>query len=328
MGKWRRLKKAVERNDNLMRVVDGVTSVGLRVASPPYFFFTKLGPAQLPSSTRSLKRMGLFPIRDHYYQPLFNDAHLTKPLSDVRTLPGIDWRHHSQVALLAELGFADELRTLHLERPPRNDLDFDIANGAFAAGDAEFLYSMIRHLKPRRVFEVGSGSSTKIAHLAIEKNTSEEGTVAEHVCIEPYESSWLEQLGVRVIRERVEDVGLEIFDQLESGDLLFIDSSHIIRPQGDVLFEYLVLLPRLASGVIVHVHDIFTPRDYPDECVRRDVFMWNEQYLLEALLSNGDRYEIVAAINYLYHTEYDRLSSVCPYLTPARYPGSFYLKIR
>ena len=328
MSKWKSRAKAVTRNAAAMRVVDGVTSVGLRVASPPYFLFSKLGPARLPSSTRSLKRMGLFPIRDHYYQPLFNDAHLVKPLSDVRTLPGIDWRHDSQVTLLAELRFADELRTLHLERAPRSDLDFNIENSWFESGDADFLYSMIRHLKPRRVFEVGSGNSTKIAQLAIKRNASEEGITAEHVCIEPYEMPWLEQLDIRVIRERVEDVGLGAFGQLESNDLLFIDSSHMIRPQGDVLFEYLELLPSLASGVFVHVHDIFTPLDYPDQWVRTDIKMWNEQYLLEALLSNSDRYEIVAALNYLQHVEYDRLSAVCPYLTPQREPGSFYFRIQ
>jgi Methyltransferase domain len=328
MSKWKSGAKAITRNAAAMRVVDSVTAVGLRVASPPSFLFTKLGPARLPSSTKSLKRMGLFPIRDHYYQPLFNDAHLVKPLSEVRRLPGIDWRHDSQVSLLALLGFADELRALHLERLPRNDLDFHIENGSFESGDAEFLYSMIRHLKPRRVFEVGSGNSTKIAQLAIKRNASEEGGIAEHVCIEPYEMPWLEQLDVRVIRERVEDVGLGIFGQLESNDLLFIDSSHMIRPQGDVLFEYLELLPSLASGVFVHVHDIFTPRDYPDQWVRTDIRMWNEQYLLEALLSNSDRYEIVAALNYLQHVEYDRLSAVCPYLTPQREPGSFYFRIQ
>jgi predicted O-methyltransferase YrrM len=272
--------------------------------------------------------MGLFPIRDHYYQPLFNDAHLVKPLTEGRTLPGIDWRHDSQVSLLAQFRFADELRALHLEHLPRNDLDFHIDNPSFGSGDAEFLYSMIRHLKPRRVFEVGSGNSTKIAQLAIKRNASEEGSIAEHVCIEPYEMAWLEQLNIRVIRERVEDVGLDVFGQLESNDLLFIDSSHMIRPQGDVLFAYLELLPSLASGVFVHVHDIFTPRDYPEKWLRTDVIMWNEQYLLEALLSNSNRYEIVAALNYLQHAEYGSLSTVCPYLRPEREPGSFYLKIR
>lgn len=311
-----------------MRFVDRVTAVALRIASPPYFFFTKLGPARLPSSTRSLKRMGLFPLRDHYYEPLFNDAHLTKSLTEVRRLPGINWRHESQMSLLSELGFSDELLALHLDSPPTSETEFFIKNGGFGSGDADFLYSMIRHLKPARVFEVGSGNSTKIAQLALKRNTTETGRVAEHICIEPYEMPWLEQLGVRVIRERVEDVGLELFSQLEPNDLLFIDSSHMIRPQGDVLFEYLELLPSLSSGVFVHVHDIFTPRDYPEQWVRTEVRMWNEQYLLEALISDSDRYEIVAALNYLRHTEYEQLASVCPYLTKEREPGSFYVRIR
>jgi len=328
MANWRNRAKAILGEPRAMRAVDRATSVALRVASPPYFFFTQLGPARLPSSTRSLKRMGLFPIRDHYYQPLFNDAHLTKSLAEVRRLPGIDWRHKSQVSLLSELDFADELLALHLDNPPKSDLDFFIENGAFASGDAEFLYSMIRHLKPGRVFEVGSGNSTKIAQLALKRNASETGLVAEHVCIEPYEMPWLEQLGVRVIRERVEDVGCELFGQLEPNDLLFIDSSHIIRPQGDVLFEYLELLPSLSSGVFVHVHDIFTPRDYPEQWVRTNVCMWNEQYLLEALINSSDRYEIVAALNYLRHAEYKQLATVCPYLTKEREPGSFYIRIR
>jgi len=272
--------------------------------------------------------MGLFPIRDHYYQPLFNDAHLTKSLTEVRRLPGIDWRHKSQVSLLSELRFADELLALHLDRLPKSDIDFSLENTWFESGDAEFLYSMIRHVKPSRVFEVGSGNSTKIVRLALKKNAIETGLVPEHVCIEPYEMPWLEQLGVRVIRERVEDVGLELFSQLEPNDLLVIDSSHMIRPQGDVLFEYLELLPSLPSGVFVHIHDIFTPRDYPEQWVRTNVRMWNEQYLLEALISNSDRYEIVAALNYLKHAEYVQLATVCPYMTSESQPASFYIRVR
>jgi len=328
MSRLKNAAKAVARNPKAMHAVDRSTALALRVASPPYLFFTRLGPARLPSSRQSLRRMGLFPIRDHYYQPLFNDAHLTKPLSAVRTLPGIDWRPDDQVALLDQLRYANELQSLNLAAAPKGDLDFFIANDGFGSGDAEFLYSMIRHIEPNRVIEVGSGNSTKIAQLALKQNSSETGRDCEHICIEPYEVPWLEQLGVRVMRERVEAVGLDFFRQLGPNDLLFIDSSHMIRPQGDVLFEYLEVLPTLASGVYVHVHDIFSPRDYPDPWIRNDVRMWNEQYLLEALLSNSDRYEVVAALNYLQHAEYDRLAKVCPYLTKDREPGSFYIRIR
>lgn len=328
MGRWRDVAKSVVNNPKRMRVVDRTTAIALRAGSPPYSLFARIGPARLPSSRETLRRMGIFPIRDHYYQPLFNDAHLTKPLSDVRRLPGIDWRHGDQVALLGQLQFADELRALNLRNPPEDDLDFNIENGSFESGDADFLYSMIRHIKPSRVFEIGSGNSTKIVRLAVERNASETGLECQHVCIEPFEAPWLEKLDVRVVREQVQNVGLDLFAQLKRNDLLLIDSSHVIRPQGDVLFEYLEVLPTLASGVIVHSHDIFSPRDYPDRWVRDSVLMWNEQYLLEALLSNGDRYEIVAGLNYLKHTEYEHLAVVCPYLTSDREPGSFYLRIR
>jgi hypothetical protein len=328
MSRLKNAAKAIARNPKAMRVVDRTMAVALRIASPPYVTFTLLGPARLPSSRKALRRMGVFPIRDHYYEPLFNDAHLTKALSAVRTLPGIDWRHDEQLALLDQLEYADELQSLDLAAAPMGDLDFSISNGGFGAGDAEFLYSMIRHIKPNRVIEVGSGNSTKIAQLALRQNSSETGQDCEFICIEPYEMPWLEQLGVRVIRQRVEEVGLDFFRRLGPNDLLFIDSSHIIRPQGDVLFEYLEVLPTLDSGVFVHVHDIFSPRDYPDQWVRNEVKMWNEQYLLEAILSYTDRYEVVAALNYLRHAEYERLAKVCPYLTRDREPGSFYIRIR
>ena len=139
---------------------------------------------------------------------------------------------------------------------------------------------------------------------------------------------WLEELDVDVIRSLVESCDLSLFDSLQANDILFIDSSHIIRPQSDVLTEYLQIIPLLKPGVVVHVHDIFSPRDYLDSWIREDVRFWNEQYLLEALLSNSDRYEILASLNYLSHDYYSHLKSVCPYLTPQRQPGSFYFVVK
>jgi len=131
-------------------------------------------------------------------------------------------------------------------------------NGALESGDAEFFYSMLRFLKPRRLIEIGSGNSTKIARNGLLQNALETRESCDHFCIEPYENPWLEQLGIKIIREPVEMVGLDVFQGLEAGDMLFIDSTHMVRPQGEVLFEYLQLLPSLASGVYVHVHDIFS----------------------------------------------------------------------
>jgi hypothetical protein len=165
--------------------------------------------------------------------------------------------------------------------------------------------------------------------LALRRNLKECNVPASHRCIEPYEMGWLESCPeIEVIRKTVEDCDLDWSAELHAGDLLFIDSSHMIRPQGDVLKEYLEIIPQLASGVYVHVHDIFTPRDYLRKWVVEDVKFWNEQYLLEGLLSNGSRYEVVAALNQLKHAHYDSLKDVCPYLTPQHEPGSFYLKVR
>lgn len=116
------------------------------------------------------------------------------------------------------------------------------------------------------------------------------------------------------------------FKQLQENDLLFIDSSHVIRPQGDVLFEYLEVLPVLNRGVIVHIHDIFSPRNYLRQWLQDEVKLWNEQYLLEAFLSNNGCWEIIGALNYLHHNHYDKLKRVAPFLTPTREPGSFYIR--
>ncbi len=94
------------------------------------------------------------------------------------------------------------------------------------------------------------------------------------------------------------------------------------------MYEYLNILPRLRSGVIVHVHDIFSPRDYLETWVKDDVRFWNEQYLLEATLGHRDRYEVVAALNLLKHEHYAELKRVCPFLEPEREPGSFYFRVR
>jgi hypothetical protein len=149
-----------------------------------------------------------------------------------------------------------------------------------------------------------------------------------HVCIEPYEQPWLERLGdVKVVRKKLEDCGLDWSRELGPGDLLFVDSSHMIRPGGDVLTEYLEIFPVLQPGVVVHVHDIFTPRDYPRVWLLDEVRFWNEQYLLEALLTDSPRYEVVAALNHLKHEHFAELQRVCPYLTTSSDPGSFYFRV-
>jgi hypothetical protein len=183
---------------------------------------------------------------------------------------------------------------------------------------------------PRRLIEIGSGQSTLLARHAIEANRRDNPeSTCEHICIEPYEAEWLEELNVKVIREPVELVDKELFRSLTADDILFIDSSHMIRPQGDVLFEYLEILPILNPGVLIHIHDIFSPKDYPEYWISQKARFWNEQYLLEAFLSFNDRFKVIGAVNFLKHHYPDELASCCPILAEqmaSREPGSFWIR--
>ena len=115
--------------------------------------------------------------------------------------------------------------------------------------------------------------------------------------------------------------------ELDRNDILFIDSSHVIRPQGDVLFAYLELLGSLKSGVIIHIHDIFTPRDYLARWLLTESKLYNEQYLMEAFLSYNDQFRVIASLNHLWHHYPDQLGQVCPILRsePDHEPVSFWL---
>lgn len=285
----------------------------------------RAGMRKLPLCKRALMNVGVFPIRDHYYEPQFDHRSSKLDFSQDRNLPGINWNTSGQLEMLEGFTFAQELADIPQKRPESRT--FYLNNGSFESGDAEYWYQLIRAIKPKRVFEVGSGNSTLMAIKAIKRNHKEDPNYeCEHLCIEPYEMPWLEETGVSVVRRKVEDIERSFFSKLQENDVLFIDSSHIIRPQGDVLFEYLELLPSLNKGVFVHIHDIFSPKNYLKAWLVDEVLFWNEQYLLEAFLSHNGSWRIVGALNYLHHHHYEKLKSVAPFLTPAREPGSFYIQ--
>lgn len=285
----------------------------------------KKGVHRLPYIKNALLQVGVFPIRNHYYEPQFDFREAHQDFALDRNLPGIKFNEDGQLAFLEKYTFSKELE--HIAQEKGSELEFYLHNGSFGPGDAEYWYQIIRGLKPKRIIEIGSGHSTLMAIKALNKNMEENSDYAcEHICIEPYEMPWLEKTDVSVLRKKVEEVELEFFSQLEENDILFIDSSHVIRPQGDVVFEYLELLPTLNKGVIVHVHDIFLPKNYPQIWLEEKISFWNEQYLLEAFLSHNDSWEIIAALNYLSNKHFDELKRVTPFLTPANTPGSFYMK--
>jgi hypothetical protein len=282
-----------------------------------------------PMVRKAIANVGIFPMRDHYYEPLFQFSTLPKPLNQERDLPGIDWNTQGQLALLQSFHFQNELTNF-----PKNGHgpSFSFENDTFRAGDAEFLYSLVRTIKPQRIFEIGSGNSTLVSLAAIETNKTEDPAYkCQFVAIEPYERPWLKQLPIELKREKVETIDTNFFKQLQAQDILFIDSSHMIRPQGDVLTEYLEIIPKLNPGVWVHVHDIFSPRDYLTKWLKDDMKLWNEQYLLEAFLCHNHRIEIKGALNYLKHGYSEHLEKVFPIYKATKTdcePGSFWFQVK
>lgn len=285
----------------------------------------KVSVERLPILLWVLEKVGVMPVTRHYYDPMILKSDLRRPLDQERVLRGLNLNTEEQLLMLRRFNFADELRTLP---GARKEGEYYIDNRFFDAGDAEYYYSMIRLLKPRRIIEIGSGFSTLVALRALEKNKEEDAASnCELYCIEPYENHWLEKTSANIIRKKVDDVELDFFRALQAGDILFIDSSHVIRPQGDVVTEVLEILPELPVGVYIHIHDIFTPRDYPARWITRWHIYWDEQYLVEAFLMYNSSFKIVGALNYLKHNYFAEAVRCFPLLSarPQSEPASLWL---
>jgi predicted O-methyltransferase YrrM len=264
---------------------------------------------------------GVHPVIDHYHEPLVMPSrHLAGGRR--RELSKIDLCLDSQLALLGEFRWNDELRAIPRSTDDERRPYYD--NPSFPPGDAETLHNVLRLFAPARMIEIGSGQSTKFALNALHRNGCGDLT-----CVEPYEAPWLEQLDATIVRRRVEELDLDLFASLEPGDVLFVDSSHVARPQGDVVRIFTEIFPVLRRGVLVHVHDVFTPRDYPREWIERR-WLWDEQYLLEAMLANSARLEVVLAVNFLHHEHPEELHATCPALAERpghSEPASFWLRV-
>ncbi len=288
-------------------------------------FVKKIGTGKL--SYWIFMKLGISPILDNYYQPLINPKkHLTNLDWENRNLPGLDLNIKEQIDLLSSFNYADELLEFPMDK--KSNIEYYYNNGLYESGDSEYLYSVVRKFKPKRIVEIGSGNSTLMVRNAIATNKNKDKNYdCIHTCIEPYEMPWLNELGIELIRERVEKIDISFFQNLEANDILFIDSSHIIRPQGDVLYEFLEIIPTLKSGVFIHVHDIFTPKDYPNDWILKEHLLWNEQYLLEAFLTNNNEFKIIGALNHLKNSFKELFYEKFPISAkqPNRQPGAFWI---
>lgn len=292
-------------------------------------FFGVIARRLMASSSKALPltrfvfhKCGYLPVLDHYYEPLTFNAIGSKYRERVAQFL---FNGHKNFDFLQSIARPEEFKREY-SNGVIDEVGFRFNNASFESGDAETLYYFVRGFKPKKIIEIGAGISSLLIHAALRLNESD-GEHGEHIIIEPYENPWLEKLGSKVIRERVETVDFSVFQSLGKGDILFIDSSHVIRAQNDCVFEYTELLPSLPSGVVVHIHDIFTPFDYPDEWLNKSFRLWAEQYVLEALLINGDDWEVLAPLNWL-SQDHDAFKALCPFFEKGRMPGSMWIRKR
>lgn len=256
----------------------------------------------------ALEREGLHVLPVHFYTPIPVVSALPADGGERESaLPGIDLRLEQGFERLRELGsrYRHEYEQFPFE-PTADAHRFHLGNSAYGPGDAEILYALVRDLRPRRIIEIGAGYTTLVIAEALRRNAADEGRRSDFLSIEPHPPDWLRPGPAeldRMLATPLQEVPLATFEALEAGDLLFIDSSHVVKTGSDVVYEFLEILPRLAPGVFVHVHDIYLPRDYPRKWLEESRFFWNEQYLLQAFLSGHSGFEVVLATNALYRAD-------------------------
>jgi hypothetical protein len=266
-------------------------------------------PSDAPVHTR-------FPL-GHYYSPVYDPRELASEPRRSQVWPpvprpaiGVDWRDADQVALCAG-PFAAQQRLDFVDDEPADPTLYFTANDQFPALDAWALEAILRHFRPQRMIEVGSGFSSLVTARV---NREQLGGELDFVCVEPYPREFLEAgvpgiSGLRV--EKVQDTPLEVFDRLGDGDVLFVDTSHVIKTGGDVPWIYNEILPRLASGVIVHIHDMPLPGEYPTQWVL-DGWGWNERYLVQAFLAFNSEFHVLLGIAYMLQNHRDALERAFP----------------
>jgi len=253
---------------------------------------------------RKLRPLNCYP-HGHFYSPIvsrsdvedYEDRIYEEQSRD--TLPDVDMHRSEQLRLLKEFSrFYPELPF------PENRTDkhrYYLNNQSYEYTDGIILYSFIRHFKPRRIIEIGSGFSSALMLDTKELFCND----LELTFIEPYSKQMNvlfrqnDKAECRILTEKVQDVPVEEFRRLQENDILFIDSSHVSKTGSDVNYELFRILPALKPGVLIHFHDIFYPFEYPKDWVYLGK-NWNEAYLLRALLGYTDKFKIQFFSHYMH----------------------------
>jgi predicted O-methyltransferase YrrM len=286
------------------------------------------------------ERVGVHLQPVHYYADVPDRRWLraNRPLWARPLVPaGQDWDLDAQLLWLEKrcAPHVEEVRGFAAYEADTRD-DFGPGYGPV---EAQLLHCVIRHDAPRRVVEVGSGVSTATMVRAARRNVAEGRAGTTITCIEPNPHAALRSLDVDLIAQPAQAVDLGVFLELQAGDLLFIDSTHAVRTGSEVVRLYLEVLPRLARGVLVHIHDIFLPYMFHPN-VLAEIFDWQETALLAALLTGNESLEVLACMSALVLDRPERLREVLPDVRPRRvetgiqvdgvghYPSSSWLCIR
>jgi predicted O-methyltransferase YrrM len=265
----------------------------------------------------------------HFYSPLPDLGQIEKEVGRLYSYPsaddGVQLNPDEQRRLLVAL--AEYHAAFDWGEQATPGRRFFLKNNRFQHGDAVVLYAMIRHFRPRRIIEVGSGFSSA---LMLDTN-DRHGDLRMDLCfIEPYPDRLKSLLkeddstSTRLITAPVQEIPLAEFDALDQNDILFIDSSHVAKAGSDVNYLFFSVLPRLRHGVLIHIHDIFYPFEYPLTWLREGR-AWNELYFLRAFLQYNPAFEIIFFNSYLGHQSPELIKEHLP-LMGVNPGGSIWLR--
>ncbi|MDX2213330.1 MAG: class I SAM-dependent methyltransferase [Oculatellaceae cyanobacterium bins.114] len=253
---------------------------------------------KLQTELKRLKRKQGFVPPGHFYSPIPSLREIRQDeaqifASPAKTIPGLELHESKQLHLLEQ--FVPYYQEMPFQADQVAGLRYYFENLAYSYSDAILLYCMLRFLKPKRIVEVGSGFSSC---LMLDTNDRFfDGSILT-TFIEPRPkllTSLIEgsdRSNVTIIPLRLQDVPLGAFESLEANDILFIDSTHVSKINSDVNRIFFEILPKLASGVYVHFHDIFFPFEYPKAWIYEGR-AWNEAYMLRAFLQYNNSFQVV-----------------------------------
>ena len=264
---------------------------------------------------RLFQRIGITVSPNHYYWPVPDFREL-----EARKWPAEEAPVGFDLAVDRQLDFLQTVVPQYQsewasDSAPFFSVGYNYSNGFFETVDAEIAYCLVRHYKPRRIVEVGGGYSSRVMAAALDLNLKQDGVRGELITIDPFPDRFPKNAlsdRVHLIPQTIQNVDLDVFLSLQSGDFLFLDSSHVVGIGSDVVREYLEIVPRVAAGVLIHAHDIFIPSDYPREAVLHNLAFWSEQYLLQALLMFNPKFEVLWGSSCMQSRATDALESAFP----------------